>query len=190
VIAAQEVGREGEGGRNTVGRMRERREHGEENIREKRMRADRGSCVYSGLEMHGWHVCTESSVVRLITLVRYVGAMAEYLKPRKYMNGEHEGGRETERCSWRRGCDVLFLDSIFPKHEGQCPRQQITQSRLRCGLKQGYRESNLVPYAESKRQPNELLHSQETWQDCLAFGDHASVHSRPPMTVPLLDIDI
>jgi hypothetical protein len=126
VLAAQEASREGEGGRNTGGRMKElrkRRERGEGNVCEKRMRADRASRVYSGLEMHGWHVSMGSSVVRLITIVGYVGAMVQYLKPRKYMNGEHEGVRKLRGA----GADVVvmffFLDNIFPKSEEQCPRQ-------------------------------------------------------------------
>ena len=88
MLAAQEASREGEGGRNTGGGMKElrkRRERGEENVCEKRMRADRASRFYSGLEMHGWHVCTEFSVACLITLIGYVGAMVQYPEPRKYI---------------------------------------------------------------------------------------------------------
>jgi hypothetical protein len=70
------------------------RECGEENVCEKRVRADRTSRFYSGPEVHGWHVCTDFSIVCLIMLVVYVGAMVQYVEPRKYKNGEHEGGRE------------------------------------------------------------------------------------------------
>jgi hypothetical protein len=108
VLAAQEASREGNGGRNTGGRMKElrkRRERGEGNVCEKRMRADRASRVYSGLEMHGWHVCMGSSIVRLITLVGYVGAMVQYLKPRKYMSGEHEGAGKLRGA----GADVAVM---------------------------------------------------------------------------------
>jgi hypothetical protein len=34
--------------------LRKRRERGEENVCEKRMRADRAIRFYPGLEMHGW----------------------------------------------------------------------------------------------------------------------------------------
>jgi hypothetical protein len=43
------------------------------------------------------------------------------------------------------------MDSIFPKREEQCPRQQITQSQLRRALERGYRESNPVPYADKQK---------------------------------------
>lgn len=78
MLAASEASREGEGGRNTGGRMKElrkRRERGEENVCKKRMKADCAIRFYSGLEMHGWHVCIEFAVMCLITLVGYVGVM-------------------------------------------------------------------------------------------------------------------
>jgi hypothetical protein len=135
----------------------------------KRMKADRISRFYSLLLAHPYilrkdwrcrdgHICTEFSVVCLITLVGHVGAMVQYVKAQKYKNVDGEYGvcRRTERCSCRCGCHHLFFDNVFPKREEQCPHQ------LKRGLEPGYRVSTSSHTPISKRQPNELLHSQET----------------------------
>jgi hypothetical protein len=81
------------------------------------------------------------------------------------------------------------MDNIFPKREEQCPRQQITQSQLRRALERGYRESNPVPYADKQKAAKRITPSPRNLAR-LAVGGHASEHVRPPLTVPLLDIDI
>jgi len=47
--------------------------------------------IAQGLEVQEWHICTEFSVVCLITLVGHVRAMVQYVKRWKYRNvdGEH-----------------------------------------------------------------------------------------------------
>ena len=82
--------------------FQKQKERREENACEKRLGADRigrfyASCLLTwdilrkDLEVQGWYICTESSVVCLITLVGHVGPMVQYVKRWKHRNvdGEH-----------------------------------------------------------------------------------------------------